>query len=222
MMVSAKKRVPRKSHVERREVAEDALLRAAIALISKKGAKQTTLADVGEAAGYSSGITAHYFKTKDRLLRATTEYIHESYVQSLASKGREHGLSTIEGMIEIACRAPATDAARAALIMQKEAFHSSSEINEIFKHYNHVAVGRIRSELEIAIKNGEIRSDIDTNLQSAILLCLIRGVRLQWLLAPEEVNLSKMKSELLKFVRGSLAIQPQRRRQKPLTSLESR
>ena len=208
MTVSAKKGQPRKSNAERREVAEDALLRACIALISKKGVRQTTLAEVGEAAGYSSGITAHYFGTKDRLLRATTEYIHERYVQSLASKGRGHGLATIEGMIELACGAPATDAARAALIMQKEAFHGSPEINEIFKHYNHAATARIRSELEIAIKNGEVRPDIDTKLQSTILLALIRGVRMQWLLAPEQVNLSKMKTELLKFVHGSLAIQP--------------
>jgi hypothetical protein len=62
----------------------------------------------------------------------------------------------------------------------------------------------IRSELEIAIRNREIRADIEPKVGAILLLGLIRGARSQWLLAPDSVDLSKMRRELLGFVRRSL------------------
>ena len=39
--------------------------------------------------GYSRGLAAHYYKTKDRLLQATAEYIGEQYVRLLHEKSDE-------------------------------------------------------------------------------------------------------------------------------------
>ena len=51
----------RRSHAERREEAERRLLEAAMEIVAKRGTVRMTLAEVGEAAGYSRGLPAHRF-----------------------------------------------------------------------------------------------------------------------------------------------------------------
>ena len=78
MDTSAKKR-RRRTQEERREEAERRLLEAAVRIIGKTGVETFTLADVGEAAGYSRGLPAHYFETKSGLLAAVVRYLVDNY-----------------------------------------------------------------------------------------------------------------------------------------------
>ena len=60
----------RRTQRERREQAERKVLAAATALIAQHGSRALTLAEVGEAAGYSRGIVSHHFGSRENLLRA--------------------------------------------------------------------------------------------------------------------------------------------------------
>src|SRR3954452_11802274 len=60
----------RRTQQERREEAERKVLAAATALIAQHGSRALTLAEVGEAAGYSRGIVSHHFGSRENLLRA--------------------------------------------------------------------------------------------------------------------------------------------------------
>jgi Bacterial regulatory proteins, tetR family len=81
---------------ERRENAERRILDAATRLVADKGLDAFTLADVGEAAGFSSGLPAHYFKTKDGLLAAVVERIRQQHFFGiLGLKESERGLEDL-------------------------------------------------------------------------------------------------------------------------------
>jgi AcrR family transcriptional regulator len=69
----------RRTQEERREEAEQRILDAATRLIADKGLDGFTLADVGEAAGFSRGLPAHYFKSKDGLLAAVVRRLLEEH-----------------------------------------------------------------------------------------------------------------------------------------------
>src|SRR5690349_22428973 len=60
----------RRTQRERREETERKVLAAATALIAQHGSRALTLAEVGEAAGYSRGIVSHHFGSRENLLRA--------------------------------------------------------------------------------------------------------------------------------------------------------
>src|SRR5690349_25093328 len=60
----------RRTQQERREETERRVLAAATALIAQRGSRALTLAEVGEAAGYSRGIVSHHFGSRENLLRA--------------------------------------------------------------------------------------------------------------------------------------------------------
>src|SRR5690349_12121056 len=65
----------RRSQAERRSEAERALLKAAVRIVAQHGLERFTLADVGEAAGYSRGLPAHYFGSKEGLVGALAAHI---------------------------------------------------------------------------------------------------------------------------------------------------
>jgi AcrR family transcriptional regulator len=196
----------RRTQAGRREAAEGALFEAAIALIADHGVKGTTLAEVGAAAGYSRGLAAHYFKTKDRLLQVTAEYVHQRYADLLAAKNAKPGLETLLQIVELSCTMGGVEVAKAVYLMQKEAFFDTAGLREVFKRYNRSALRRIENEISAGILNGEIRKGINPSAEAVVLLALIRGVRAQWFLASERVNLLKMKRELTQFVRRNLSV----------------
>ena len=86
----------RRSQAERREEAERAILDAATRIVAAKGLDALTLADAGEAAGYSRGLPSHYFGSKADLLSAIAEYIREWFFTGLrASARRRPGLANL-------------------------------------------------------------------------------------------------------------------------------
>ena len=72
-----------RTQVERRAEAETRLLATARKLIARRGWTGTTLAEVGETAGYSRGLAGHYFGNKTSLLRAITQQINNSFFDEL-------------------------------------------------------------------------------------------------------------------------------------------
>src|SRR5690606_32978246 len=62
--------VRRRTQAERREEAEQRILEAALEIVARRGSVRMTLAEVGEAAGYSRGLPAQRFGNKAGLLRA--------------------------------------------------------------------------------------------------------------------------------------------------------
>ena len=73
----------RRSQEERRSEAEARLLAAALTLLSRKGWVGMTLAEVGEAAGYSRGHATHHFGNMGALLRALTSHIYGEFAQEM-------------------------------------------------------------------------------------------------------------------------------------------
>ena len=57
----------RRTHAQRREQAEQRLLEAALGIVAQRGSIRMTLAEIGEAAGYSRGLPAHRFGSVMRI-----------------------------------------------------------------------------------------------------------------------------------------------------------
>lgn len=75
--MSAVPRTTRRTQEERTALSDQRMLEAAIGLIVEVGIAGTTLAAIGERAGYSRGLVTHRFGSKARLLA----YVHDTVVQ---------------------------------------------------------------------------------------------------------------------------------------------
>lgn len=195
-----------RTQAARREAAEQRLLDAAIRLIAERGIKGTTLGDVGEAAGYSSGLTAHHYKTKEGLLRAVTAEIHRRFRQGMAEAAlSEAGLERLLKTVDIYLAVKDPRASRALALIQKEALTQQSEYRGILRKFNRLSIDGIAAQIQAGIDKGEIRSDTNVLAHATLILATLRGARTQWLQASDKVDLAKVATELKHHLRRALA-----------------
>lgn len=197
----------RRRQVDRREAAERRLLDAAIRLIAERGIKGTTLGDVGEAAGYSRGLTAHHYKTKEGLVRAVVGEIQRRFRARLrATNPPADGLSRLLADIAVYLNVSVdVAAARALYLIQKEALTQQSEFRGVMCKTNRLAIEGLEKQIRIGIAAGDIRSDIDPAAEATLLLAALRGARAQWLLAPDDVDMPAVAAELIEHVKRTIA-----------------
>tara|TARA_Y100000590_G_scaffold133565_1_gene152728 strand:+ start:1558 stop:2178 length:621 start_codon:yes stop_codon:yes gene_type:complete len=77
------------------------LINSAIKNISKKGINETTILDVSQGAGLSSGIVNFHFKSKEILLIETLKFISNEYLSSFQKSLKKSGKNPNKKIISI-------------------------------------------------------------------------------------------------------------------------
>jgi AcrR family transcriptional regulator len=213
---------PRRTQAARREEAERRLLEAALQIVAERGTVRMTLAEVGEAAGYSRGLPAHRFGSKAGLVHALAIYIGERFGEQ-RGKGPAlaPGLAAISGNIHFyfARRGGAWTATRALLVMMTEALMApGTELQREVAAYNRSALAWFEQHIRTGIDRGEIDPGNDPAVTAVILLGAMRGVMLQWLV-DDRIKLAAVRDRLLQIVEQVLHVRPLKRnvRQKETT-----
>lgn len=198
---------PRRTQAERREQAEQRLLDAALEIVARRGTARMTLAEVGEAAGYSRGLPAHRFGDKAGLIRALAAHIGERFAeQRSAQPQRRPGLDAIRGSVDLYFRRKDRNwtSTRALLVMMTEATMAPSELRDIIAAYNRRALAFFEQQIRVGIDNGEIVPDTDPAITAALLLGALRGVMAQWLIE-RQFDLDAVRERMLAIVERTLA-----------------
>jgi AcrR family transcriptional regulator len=97
---------PRRTQAERRALSERRLLQAAERLISEQGCSRTTLAQIGEEAGYSRGLVTERFGSKQRLVEVLARQIQERFAVEALGPALE-GRTGLRAILIAAARARA-------------------------------------------------------------------------------------------------------------------
>ena len=166
-----------------------------------------TLAEVGEAAGYSRGLPGHYFGRKNDLLAAVASTIADGFANRLAQTStRKPGLDSllfgVAAYFNGAMRAPANT--RALLIALAEALTEpvlSAAMSDVTKR----SVGRLRSMIRQGIERGEIRRDVDPQALAVMILGTLRASVAQWTTDPEHIDLAVLRDGYVANLQRSLS-----------------
>jgi AcrR family transcriptional regulator len=198
----------KRTQEERREKAENRILDAATRLIADKGLDAFTIADVGEAAGFSRGLPVHYFKTKDGLLAAVVKRIRQQHFFGILSlKDSERGLEDLFAATALyfqqAMKNP--HAAKAFQVFMSGAFYHSN-VNKLAAQLNAESLSGIERALSVGKERGHIRSDLDPKIWAIIYLSEIRGVVQQWLVDPKHIALGPIVQEVMTAIQ--LCVKP--------------
>ncbi len=190
----------RRTQAERREEAEKSILDAAVRLVAEKGLDGFTLADAGEAAGYSRGLPAHYFGSKPDLLAAVARHIREWFFAKLEARvdGRQRGLPSLIAGIDVyfdACRDDRT-MLRALHTVLGSALHNPAIADTVVK-LNRDAVKAVEVAVRAGITNGEIRRSIDVDAWSVLILSSMRGIVTQCLIDPDHVDIPSLRNNFV-------------------------
>lgn len=201
---------PRKRRTQPERVAESdrRMLAAALRLIGERGYRGTSLAAIGEAAGYSRGLVHERFGSKAGLLWALVK--HMLRVWNLDSRARGHtghaGIEALCDQLDNHRRAVEEEKGiRAFYALMFEALGPTPDLLPEFRGLHREFRAEIEKTLRAGIAAGLIRSDVDPKAQAAILLAAQRGIAFQWLLDPEGFPLAAAYEELKRNLRRTLA-----------------
>jgi len=190
----------RRTQAERREEAERSILDAAVRLVAEKGLDGFTLADAGEAAGYSRGLPAHYFGSKSDLLAAVARHIREWFFTSLQTRvdGRRRGLPSLIAGVDLyfdSCRGDRTMLLALHTVLNG-ALHNPAVADTVVR-LNRDAVKAVEVALRAGIANGEIRRGLDIEAWSVLILSSIRGIVAQCLVDSDQVDLPSLRNNFV-------------------------
>jgi AcrR family transcriptional regulator len=193
----------RRTQEQRRAETERRVLDAAIALIARTGSRSVTLAQVGEAAGYSRGIVYHQFGGRERLIEAVLDEAQRMDLPEYAGDGLEH----VVGIVEAYLRAVAqrTPSARAFLQLWMEAIAADPVVAPLFAPRDEGFRGFLSEAVRRGVADGTVRSDVDPAAAGTMLVALVRGAGIQFIAAGPRDDADALTREILRTVRAAFA-----------------
>ena len=204
--------VERRTQAERRALSERRLLEAAEQLIADKGSSRTTLAEIGERAGYSRGLANQRFGSKRDLVGRLTRRIQKRVLDEtlVPALDGETGLGALLAAVDVYVAAldRAGETGRAFYVLMGESIGPVPEIRETFAKANREFRAYVEREIKQGIEAGDIRPDLDVAAQTGLVVGALRGIALQWLVDPDGVDLVALRHELHQSLERTLRAPP--------------
>jgi AcrR family transcriptional regulator len=200
----------RRTQAERRAESRGRLIDAAIELLGTRGYAGTSLAEIGALAGLSRGLVNHHFGTKEACMEAVVVTIRNRVGAQLEDLGGT-GLDVIDAVLDIYFAGVVSHptSARAMYTVLSEAMTASPGLLNAVKETNallrHAIAGRVREEIESASLTPAISPDVIAVMVEGML----RGVTLQWLADPQDVDLEAAADAAKVMVRCYLGLPAQ-------------
>lgn len=176
---------PRRSHAERRSESGRGLVQAAIAVISGDGVSTATFESIGARGGYSRGLVGARFGSKQGLIEAVIDYLHEQYGPADAELGVDElpGLETLLAYVDFSLRMMAAKGEGEAYTrLLSSAVADISPLQATFASEHGRARDRIATWVRRGHEDGSIRREIGPEAAALMVGSLLLGLSMQILI----------------------------------------
>jgi TetR/AcrR family acrAB operon transcriptional repressor len=185
------------------------LIAAASQLFADNGYAATSVAAIGEAADVSRGLVNFHFHTKERLLHAVIEEL-VAELESHMFPASTQASTPIEllGVLIDAHRTFVTeqpDRARLLFRLQAEELNPALGL-DAFAKLHHRWLERTRPWWDAGLAAGELDPSLEHNAVTTVVIGALRGIALEWLLAPDAVEVEKAYAHLRLTLERSLLL----------------
>ncbi|WP_153502696.1 TetR/AcrR family transcriptional regulator [Cumulibacter manganitolerans] len=181
------------------------LLDAAAELISEVGLTNTTLAMIGERAGYSHGLVTRRFGSKEGLLLALVDrmtigwfetYVNPAIDEADGLEGLRIRVATVRDGWKISTRRM-----RALYsLMFEAAIQPLPSLTEQMQELNRIALSSTEEATARGVRDGSIRSDVDPKTVARQLTAQFRGVAYLAMLLPDEFDVFEAFADIEAYV----------------------
>jgi AcrR family transcriptional regulator len=192
----------RRTQEQRRAETERRVVDAATELIATSGSRRITLAQVGEAAGYSRGIVYHQFGSRERLVEAVLDKVQRMELPAYEGNGLEQLVGVVETYLAVVSqRAPST---RAFLQLWLEALAADPVVGPLFAERDRGFRRWLSDVVARGIADGTVVRDAVPDGAGALLIAIVRGSSVQMAASPE-VDAASVTAEAVRAVRAAFA-----------------
>jgi AcrR family transcriptional regulator len=201
---------PRLSQAERTARTRRRLLEATLELVAERGYDRTSLAAIGERAGYSRGVVNHCFGSKAALLAELvafmfTRWDHGQLRPALEGRvGVEALVASVNAVRRQAHENPVEVRAFYALLF--EGLGPIPDLRPRFVEFHRRLRSQAAQMIRDGIEAGSLRAGIDAEAQAGLFIGAFRGVMYLWLLDPEDVDLDALLDEQIRMIEAALSV----------------
>jgi AcrR family transcriptional regulator len=192
----------RRTQEQRRAETERRVVEAATELIATSGSRRITLAQVGEAAGYSRGIVYHQFGSRERLVEAVLDKAQRMDLPAYEGNGLAQLIGIVETYLAVVSRrAPST---RAFLQLWMEALAADPVVAPLFAERDREFRRLLSETVARGIADGTVVQDAVPDGAGTVLMAILRGSSVQVVASPA-VDATSVISEAVRVVRAAFA-----------------
>ena len=169
------------------------ILEAAATIFSQFGLYQARMEDIAAAAGVSKGTIYLYFKDKDSLIQALAEQL---FAQELANLQRAYDTTgtAVERLTSFYETLIAEEAEVLPLMPILYEFYSlglrRDDVRAVLAVFMEESVSLLQAIIQEGVASGEFLAATDASKTARALDALMSGAVLQWVYAPEEVDIN--------------------------------
>jgi AcrR family transcriptional regulator len=195
----------RRTQEERRDESEQRMLAAGVRLVAQLGPEKLTLTDVGKNAGYSRGLPAHHFGSRENYLKALASYVAIEFDRTLPDVDRVSGLEAVLEITRAVLDQLKADpngglATQIVLADPRRDRALSEDIAELRDN----TLALLSRHIEGGIKAGEIRATVIPDYASLLIAAGICGL-IDSLLANSKFDIAAGGEQLLELIEHALS-----------------
>lgn len=195
------------TQAERSAISDKAMIDAAMELILEHGTDKTTLAAIGERAGYSRGLATYRFGSKAGLFDAVCKSISRDWLGYLKEGvGDKVGIdamcTALDAFFQFVSDSP--QQARVLQILYCGAASPKSEYRQTSVNIHQRQQDDVAAWVRAGMKKGDIRADADPKSIAAQYIAYISGMTYLWLIDPKSIDFRKANEDMKEHIRLSL------------------
>ena len=196
------------TQAERTAISDRAMLDAAIDLVLEFGTEKTTLAMIGERAGYSRGLATYRFGSKAGLFDTLCKAIGRNWLEYL-KRGTE-GKTGIEAMCDALDTVyqwvtDSPNEARVLQILHCGSASPGSEFQETSIGIHRRQLSDVMQWIEAGKEDGQIRRDADAGAVAAEYVAYTSGMSYLWLLSAETFDFENANKAMKHYLSTTLS-----------------
>jgi AcrR family transcriptional regulator len=200
MTTSRRRRGEYAKSAERRQQIVD----AAVEVFSSAGYRKGSLRDVADKVGLSQAGLLHHFPSKEHLLEAVLSWRDDVTARQMGEPFPE-GLDFLRALVQTAAyNATTPELVELHVIVSAEGTSADHPARGYFVGRYTYVIGLTRQAFERAAEEGQLRPGIDCASAARTLIALMDGLQVQWLLAPEGVD---MADDLRRYLQPLLTVE---------------
>lgn len=201
------KSTPGLTQAERTSISDKAMLQAAVELILEHGTDKTTLAAIGEKAGYSRGLATYRYGSKAGLYDEICKSISRRWLDYLKNDvgelvGIDAMCAAMDSFFRFVSDSPRD--ARVLHILYCAAAIPKSEYRQTSVNIHQKQQDDVADWVRAGIANGTVRQSVDPKSVAAQYIAYISGMTYLWLISPSSIDFQKANNDMKSQLRMSL------------------
>jgi AcrR family transcriptional regulator len=177
----------RRTQEERSAMSDQRMLAAAISLIVELGLAGTTLAAIGERAGYSRGLVTHRYGSKARLFGHVHDTVMADWIGRVqAAVGDSVGIAALNRVVDVLLELlqAQPDEIRAMYLLRYASIDPSAEFRANVARAHKAQRRDVQRWIEGGQKAGDIGAKVDAELAAELFCSAVDGIIYRWLVNP--------------------------------------